>query len=193
MFAAGTSRYAYEGPRLGVHNAWGNAASADGAQQMAIAGDITIGMAKILADFGAPDSVIALMAVTSPNSMTWLKEEDVAGWAEIVHPEPAVAPAPPPLPAPERSNRLERVPMTCLGEKGYYSVVWTVHGPGKSSLFAGKRTFAVDGVTKKSENEYVVYGPTRYGDYSAVFSSSQSYIVFRDRKGDTAIDYCRSL
>ena len=97
-FAAGVQRHAFVGADLGVHNAnSGHDANQDGVNDED--GETTVMLARDMAKYGAPSSVVAKLVITPPDSMAWLDDSDVAGWVQIHDPTTAYVQPERPIPA----------------------------------------------------------------------------------------------
>jgi hypothetical protein len=151
IYAAGVERHAWEGARLGVHNANTGIAKPDGAPDDD--GKGTVMLATEMANYGTPASVIAKLVITPADSMAWLTNDDVAGWVIIPNnPELSYRPSNPGQ-------------LTCQGQKGTYPVGLFTNG----MVVNGKHYPITEQHRNSNTGAWVVTGPTKYGRYSAVF------------------------
>ncbi len=72
VFASGDQKYFSSTAHIGVHGA-----SDEGGKQDVGALAATVGIAKLFAAFGVPDTVIARMVVTAPEDISWLGTKDL--------------------------------------------------------------------------------------------------------------------
>ena len=72
IFSAGNEKYAHYSAAVGVHGA----SDADG-RETTSSGAATVSMAKIVRQFGVPNSIIGKMVVTPPSQMVWLTPDDL--------------------------------------------------------------------------------------------------------------------
>jgi ATP-dependent protease ClpP protease subunit len=72
IFAAGHEKFAHYTAQIGVHGASGE----DG-RETTQSNAATVGMARILREFGVPASIIGKMVVTPPEQMVWLTIDDL--------------------------------------------------------------------------------------------------------------------
>jgi hypothetical protein len=176
MYAAGIERHAGFGARLGVHNASdGSGSDSD---------DGTVDLAKDMALFGAPPSVVGKLVVTPSDSMTYLDNDDVAGWVQL-H-DPSTAYAQPDNPQPQQEQTTEAISMVCLGEAGTYTVTWTTEG----LWFKDKWHAIEDAHQHPKTTAYVLNGKTRWGTYGAVFGGPNPRMEFSNGR-DVVKDHCQ--
>lgn len=71
VFAAGETKFANYGARIGVHGA------SDKGVETVQSGAATVSMARVAKDLGVPPSIIGRMVVTPPNEMVWLSPADL--------------------------------------------------------------------------------------------------------------------
>ena len=180
VFAAGSVRYALPGALLGVHGASEGRGDGFGSNS---SNSGTVRLARDMAFFGAPPKVIAYLVITPSSSMTWLDNDDVAGWVTIVSANVRPSnPAPAPKPAPSYTAGTS---MTCTGSKGTYVVNWTSAGVS----WKGFVHDVYDSHQHTGTGAWVAKGPTKYGTYQAVFGGPNPRIVFTSDKGNVT-DHC---
>ncbi len=72
VFAAGMSRHTSPNARIGVHSV---IAADDG--ETRLAKSVTVDMARLLADFGVPTSILGRLVTARPDAMAWLTADEL--------------------------------------------------------------------------------------------------------------------
>jgi hypothetical protein len=93
IFAAGTEKFASYQAKIGVHGA----SDANG-RETSNSNSATIGMARVIKDFGVPPGIVGKMVVTPPDQMVWLTVDDLRSMETKMFGKPmqtATEPVPP--------------------------------------------------------------------------------------------------
>ena len=83
VFAAGVDRVASSRARIGVHSATSTVTG-----ETRLAKSVTIDMARLLAEFGVPPSVLGRMVTATPNDIAWLTADELGAMTRPAKPEP---------------------------------------------------------------------------------------------------------
>lgn len=182
MYAGGVQRYAWRGALLGVHGA---STTINGYTEDT--GDGTVRLAKMMAFLGAPDSVIALLVVTSSDDMTWLDNQAVQGWVQLLDPRNEQ----------REEQQTTTTTTTTTGNKNMTcrstesGIVYQVT-LGDANIVVNGKLYQVNEqhAATKETGAWVATGPTRWGKYGAVFYGPNPRMAFINTKGEKAVDRC---
>ena len=205
IFAAGTFRAHFSTGGIGVHSLGTYVLNRSNGERSAAFEDESAkadstDMAREFKRYGTPDSIIGKVVTTPHDSITWLKTKELLtddfshlldgndAAPELSYAPPSRAVPPPPVYVPDRNDWS----MTCQSQNGtYYNVTLFTNG----TIAVRNKTYRVDDGhwAKNGAGSYLAKGKTKYGNYVAVFHSTnpQPYIVFTDRKGARVKDWCR--
>ena len=83
VFAAGVGRVASAQARIGVHSATSRVTG-----ETRLAKSVTIDMARLLAEFGVPPSVLGRMVTATPDDIAWLTPDELRAMTRLAKVEP---------------------------------------------------------------------------------------------------------
>jgi len=83
VFAAGVDRVSSAQARIGVHSATSRVTG-----ETRLAKSVTIDMARLLAEFGVPPTVLGRMVTATPDNMAWLTAEELRAMTRLAKTEP---------------------------------------------------------------------------------------------------------